>query len=199
MSRRAAVAAASATVALLCSCTASLQLGGPPSNQPHCIQPYQGRPDHLDGSLVLAAQSVPTADLVPCVRQLPAGWTVREFSAQRGRSRLWLNLGNNNENALELIFTRSCDVGGARRTPSDEPGTLRFDDLRLDASAYRGTRFYTFGGGCVTDHFDVHGAEAAQSTGMIMRALAFVERTALRGYLDDYSKGRFHLDPPPRR
>ena len=197
MNRRTAVAGACVIGALLSGCSASLNLSEPPADVPHCLQPLIGKPDHLDGPLVLAAQSVPGAALVPCVRRLPAGWTFRDFSAQRGRTRLWLNLGTDNENALEMTFTATCEVGDARRAPSDESGTVRFDTGGVEASAYRGDRFYRFTGGCVAYRFDVHGAGAPQAVRTISRALGFVDRTALRRYVEAYSDGRFHLDPSP--
>lgn len=198
MSRRMLVGTCAIAV-LLPGCSASLNLGGPRGDMPRCLQPYQGRPDHLDGSLVLAAQSVPTAALVPCVRSLPAGWTLRDFTAQRGRSRLWLDLGTANQKALDMTFTQTCDVTVARRTLSDEQGTLRFDEMVPDSSGYRATRFYTFPGGCVSYHFDVRGAAAGQAVRTISHALAFVDRNAIRRYVSDYTDGHSHLDPSPGR
>jgi hypothetical protein len=197
MNRRSAMAWACATGALLSGCTASLKISGAPGEQPHCLQPYRGHPDHLDGSLVLAAQSVPGAALVPCVRQLPAGWSVNDFKAQRGRSRLWLDLGTHDQNAVTMTFTGSCDRGTARSTRSDEPGTRRYDEVTLAPTAYRGTRYYVFAGGCVTYVFDVRGAAATQAVRTISHALSFVDRDAIRRYVEAYSNGRVHLDPSP--
>ncbi len=82
-----------AIAVLLPGCTASLNLGGPTAVGRAALSAAVTRAasERLDGSLVLAAQSVPSAALVPCVRRLPAGWTFRDFTAQRGRSRVWLD------------------------------------------------------------------------------------------------------------
>ena len=57
------------------------------------------RPLHIDSlgcdadlePLWLQAQSVPSATLVPCVRSLPAGWTVANVAVNDGRSVITLN------------------------------------------------------------------------------------------------------------
>jgi hypothetical protein len=200
MNRRTAIAGACLLGPLLTgstACSASLHIGGTATDKPECLKAYQGRPEHLNGTLVLAAQSVPTAALVPCVRRLPAGWTFGAFKADRGRTRFWLQIGTDNAHAVTMTFTRTCDLGTARRTASDEPGTARFDQPEPEPSGYRGTRFYTFAGGCVAYEFDVHGAAAGEAVATISRALAFVDRDRLRRYVHDYSDGRFELDPAP--
>jgi hypothetical protein len=189
------LATASAVIALTSGCTASLKISGPTGSQPHCVRTDRGHISTLDGSLVISAQSVPSATLVPCVRRLPAGWTLRDFRANKGRTQFWLNLGTANENAVSMTFTESCDIGTTRRTPTDEPGTVRFEDVRVDAVGESGTRYYTFTGGCVAYEFDVRGAAAPQAVRTISRALAFIDREALRRYVEEYSNGRFHLDP----
>ncbi|HEY2297650.1 MAG TPA: hypothetical protein VGH43_07975 [Jatrophihabitans sp.] len=185
----------SALVALTSGCTASLELSGPNGDQPHCVRTDRGHFSSLDGSLVISAQSVPSAALVPCLHRLPAGWTFRDFRANKGRTQFWLNLGAENENAVTMTFTQTCDIGTTRRTLTDEPGTLRFEDLRVDASGENGTRYYTFDGGCVAYEFDVRGAAAPEAIRTISRAIGFIDRDALRRYVDAYSNGRFHLDP----
>ena len=198
MSRLGTAGVAGAVIALMSGCSLTLNPTGPAVGEPACLQPSHGRIGDLNGSLVLSAQSVPSAALIPCMRaRLPAGWTVRDFTAQHGRTRVWLNLGTQNVNALTMTFTRSCDVEQARRMPSDETGTDRFDDAQVDASGYRGSRFYTFAGGCVAYQFDVRGTAARQAVRTISRSLAFVDRRVLRRYVDAYSNGRFHLDPSP--
>jgi hypothetical protein len=195
MNRLRTLATASALIALMSGCTASLKLSGPTGDQPHCVQPHHGHLRSLDGSLVISAQSVPTAALIPCLRRLPAGWTFRDFSAHKGRTQFWLNLGTENENAVTMSFTQTCEVATTRRTLTDERGALRFEDLRIDASGESGTRYYTFTGGCVAYEFDVRGAAAPEAIRTISRALGFVDREALRRYVEAYSNGRFHLDP----
>jgi hypothetical protein len=189
------IGAACVATALLSGCTASLHIGGPTSDAPQCVQPYKHRPEHLSGSLVLSAQAVPTAQLVPCLRSVPAGWTVHDFSAKRGNSRISLDLGKSDENAVTVTLTRSCDIGGARRIPTDEPGTVRFADPQNDAPGVRGTTFYVFHGGCVVYDFDVHGAAAGAAVATIARALTFDDRETVRRYVHDYSDGRVQLDP----
>ena len=195
MNRAMIFGAASAVAALVSGCTASLNMDGPPLTAPGCLRPYHGRPDTLNGSLVLSAQAVPSASFVPCLRRLPAGWSVQGFQAEQGSSQISLDLGMTNTDAVTVTLAATCDIGDARRTATDEPGTRRFDRREADAPGYRGTRFYTFTGGCVTDQFDVHGPGATQAVGTITGYLGFVPRASLRRYVHDFSQGRFELDP----
>jgi hypothetical protein len=120
---------------------------------------------------------------------------VQGFQAQQGRSQITLDIGMNNATAVTVTLAPTCDIGDARRAPTDEPGTRRFDQREAGAPGYRGTRIYTFPGGCVIDQFDVHGPGATQAVATITGYLSFVARASLRRYVHDYSQGRFELDP----
>jgi hypothetical protein len=148
----------------------------------------------LNGTLVLAAQSVPTASQVPCLRRLPAGWAFHSFDARSGQTRIALDLGRASDNALVVTLTRDCDVRSAVRVKSDRAGAARYDETE-SAQRYTGERYYLFPGGCVTFHFDVRGAGAAEVASTVVRSVDVVDRTALRRYVRAYSHGSFNLDP----
>jgi membrane-associated phospholipid phosphatase/tRNA A-37 threonylcarbamoyl transferase component Bud32 len=118
--------------------------------------PIDRSPDCGVGSaMVLMAQSVPSATLLPCVASLPGGWHFGGVHVKRGRSTLWLNSDQGGSQAVEVILEPSheCDVSDATRVPTDEAGTLRFEcpiSLRPDLLT---TRYYMFPGGCVTCRF----------------------------------------------
>jgi membrane-associated phospholipid phosphatase/tRNA A-37 threonylcarbamoyl transferase component Bud32 len=118
--------------------------------------PIDRSPDcGVGNAMVLMAQSIPSATLLPCVASLPAGWDFGGVHVKRGRSTLWLNSDQGGSHAVEAMLEprHECDVSDASRVPTDEPGTLRFErpiSLRPDLLT---TRYYMFTGGCVTYRF----------------------------------------------
>jgi hypothetical protein len=182
-------------MAVLSGCSASLMIGGPPTADPRCPAPPAHKPERLNGPLVVTAQSVPSASLVPCLRQLPAGWSFRDLQARQGRARITLDFGRANDRAATVTLTRDCDIGDATPMPADRAGTRRYDTVNAGHSGYQGERYYVFSGGCVTYRFDVLGSAATQAVSVISRSLSFVDRAVLRRYVHDYSGGRVELDP----
>lgn len=195
MTRLGAVIVCVSMVCSLPACAASLTIGSSEVGGPQCSSPRATQPERLDGALVLIAQSVPTASQVPCLRQLPAGWTFNKMDAARGKTRIALDLGRDNSNAVTITFTRECDVGDATRVRSDQPKAVRYERTQHTTSEYRAQRYYVFPGGCVTDAFDLHGARSREAADTISHALAFVSRSSLRRYVSEYSDGRLQLDP----
>src|SRR5437773_1880966 len=62
---------------------------------------------------VLAAQSVPDATLIPCVKALPSGWSPGGSEIVDGRMTFWLNSDRAGVRALEVDLLPSCDVSDA--------------------------------------------------------------------------------------
>jgi hypothetical protein len=108
----------------------------------------------------LMTQSVPEAQLVPCIddEALPPDLFMDSMRIDSSSTRL-IFLGNwpNDEEVplrLEVRFTHTCDTTGAVAVPTDEPGTRRVERVERVADGYAGERFYLFHGGCVTYRFD---------------------------------------------
>ncbi|HEX3310937.1 MAG TPA: phosphatase PAP2 family protein, partial [Streptosporangiaceae bacterium] len=98
--------------------------------------------------LWLLAQSVPSASLVPCVRTLPAGWTVATAKAKNGLSEFTLAHDPDSQ-AVVVRLTAACTTSGAAQRPSGQPGVRRYE--RPDATGSGQIIWYTvFTGGCVT-------------------------------------------------
>ena len=105
-------------------------------------------------TLVLMAQSVPSADLVPCIANLPAGWRFEDLDVRRGTSSFGLDSDRAGDRAVVVRLFPTCRVAGATEIASDEVGTRRFERVESVVGEYRGTRYYLFPGGCVTYRFD---------------------------------------------
>ncbi len=195
MRRLIALTACGGLVLLLPACNASVNLG-PPTGGPTCPTRIEPTPKGVNGSLLLTAQTVPGAAIVPCLRALPAGWTFRDFQARKGKARMILDFGRDGDRAT-VTLTRTCDVAGATEAVSDISGSRRYDVVHESRVSYRSDRFYVTPGACIAYHFVMHRSTGAEQVSLLTRTLGVVERDVLRRYVHDYSDGRFELDPTP--
>jgi tRNA A-37 threonylcarbamoyl transferase component Bud32 len=139
--------------------------------------------------LWLMAQSVPSASLIPCLQLVPVDWTVAEVAVNNSRSAITLDHDRGGRAAMVVKLTASCDLAGATKVASEQPGARRY--LLKD----RTTRAYDFSGGCVTQRFRAAGPSAVRMTDTASTELGFVTRDELRQALDRRSRGRLQLDP----
>ena len=144
--------------------------------------------------LLLMAQSVPTASLVPCVELLPAGWTLGDVVVGDGRSRFTLTSDRGGVLVAEL--SASCDLAGAAELTSERPGARRFLRIERNAAGIAMTRAYTFPGGCVTQRLVAPEASRQQLAGESSSALGFITRADLAAALRRDSDGRLDLNAP---
>jgi tRNA A-37 threonylcarbamoyl transferase component Bud32/membrane-associated phospholipid phosphatase len=129
--------------------------------------------------MILIAQSVPTAAVLPCVDALPVGWTFDAMDVVDGRTRLFLDSDRAGFHAVDVTLTESCDVAGATEVPTDEPGTKRYERIALRQDRYAGSRHYVFDGGCVTYAFDFRGSGRTVLADEASLALSFLPRSAV--------------------
>ncbi len=135
-------------------------------------------------SIILAAQAVPSAALVPCVAALPAGWQVRHSAdVASGHATFWLDSDVAGTQALAVTLSATCDVSGATHVRSDQPGTRRFDRPLTRRPQFAELRFYTFPGGCVSYQFNFDPAASPLLVGDVMSAVGFVPRARLVDYI----------------
>ena len=134
-------------------------------------------------SMILSAQAVPSAALLPCIAALPAGWSVGGVDISSGKVRLRLDSDRAGPAAITVTLTATCDTSGAQPIPSDQPGMRRFERPPSLVAAYSGVRYYTFPGGCATYRFVLApGASPALAT-TVDTAVAFMPRSELVGYV----------------
>jgi hypothetical protein len=108
-----------------------------------------------DPSMVLAAQAVPTASLLPCIEDFPVGWIFGGSEISNGLSSFWLDSDRAGFQAVRVQLTETCDVSEAVEvTPGqDEAGTRRFEEPISLRPRFVANRYYVFEGGCVTYRF----------------------------------------------
>ncbi len=149
--------------------------------------------------VVLMAQAVPTATLIPCVNAVPASWRHGEVAVKTDRARFAFasaSIDSPESVPLTVELTETCDVSGATEVPTDEPGTRRWERLESVTPAYVGERFYVYEGGCTTFRFALSGKDQVQAVGESSLAVGFLTRDSVRKQVRDATDGRFELDPP---
>jgi hypothetical protein len=170
-----AVAAGGAAVALLLG-TACGGQAARDATAPTC----SGLGPRLDrvAPLYLVAQSVPTAQQVPCIHSYPAGWTLKGVEVRNGRTSFSLDAHGDGPNGVKVILQKDCVLTDAIETPTDEPGTVRYDRIPATASGSRIVRSYVFPGGCVNYEFSV-GPRTRSLEDEASLALGFVPRSEI--------------------
>ena len=163
---------------------------GTATGLPRCAPTTGGVP----GGMVLMAQSVPSAQWLPCVRRMPVGWMFVGYDVRDGETSLRLGSDREGMTALTVLLRPSCDLTGAAEVPSEWPELRRYERVTRVSSGYGGERHYTFSGGCVTYRFDLRGNTRAEAVAVITDALGFVSRQSVARQVRERSDGRLELD-----
>jgi hypothetical protein len=135
-------------------------------------------------SMILAAQAVPSAALMPCVAALPAGWSVGGADIASGHAKFWLDSDQAGSQAVTVTLSATCDTSGAREIPSHQPQARRFERPPARRPQFTDLRFYTFPGGCATYWFHFAPGASPQLAIPIDRVVAFVPRARLVAYIE---------------
>ncbi|MCW2906676.1 MAG: rane protein of unknown function, putative kinase domain [Actinomycetia bacterium] len=130
-------------------------------------------------SMILTAQAVPSAALLPCVAALPSGWRASGADIVSGRASFWLDSDQAGPRAATITLAAACDTTGAREIPSDQPGMRRFEQPLSLEPQFSDLRFYTFRGGCVTYQFRFPPGVSPVLAGAADTAVSFVPRSTL--------------------
>ncbi|HEX6262154.1 MAG TPA: hypothetical protein VF097_04830 [Actinomycetota bacterium] len=132
-------------------------------------------PDATD-ALVLVAQSVPSATQIPCVTELPVGWSYGGQVIERGRTELWLYSDRAGEQAVTVTLTPRCAFSDAVEVPSDESALTRYEEPISLTPVLSVNRYYVFEGGCVTYRFRFQEGGSYTEVLQATEALSFVSR-----------------------
>lgn len=139
------------------------------------VAPECGDPSHR--TMVLVAQTVPSATLLPCVDALPAGWIVSGSEFVDGSTSFWLDIPVAGVRAVEVRLTETCDTSEASEVvpAPDEAGAEVFvAPTSLDP--FKGVRSVVFEGGCVTYRYAFAGGTPATVSLEVDAALSFMPR-----------------------
>jgi hypothetical protein len=132
-----------------------------------------------DSRLAIIAQSVPEAAYVPCISELPAGWSYDGVDVDDEGTTISLE-SDRADRPVNINLTGSCDVGNATPiAPSDE-GTRTYQLIESIDPRYAGSFIDVFPGGCIVSSYDFErGAHVALIT-ELQRAVDVYSRRQLR-------------------
>lgn len=151
-------------------------------------------------ALILSAQAVPSATLVPCIAAFPSGWTYAGSRIRTGEVQFWLDSDRAGLRAVEVSLSRSCDLADAVEvtTGTTESGVRAFERPISLPPRYQANRYQVFPGGCVTYEFRFAAGAAATLALEADQALAFLPRSVLvRQVREDSGLTLCGADAPP--
>ena len=124
--------------------------------------------DHSNtGRLILMAQSVPSAQIIPCIEALPAGWRLKHADVETGLSRLQFDNAAGTDVVVYLLA--SCSPIG--ELVGSESGVDRYVALDEESRVEE----HVFEGGCIRIESPV-----GEEPGRMADAIGSITRDALR-------------------
>ena len=106
-----------------------------------------------DSRLAIIAQSVPGAAYVPCISELPTGWSYTGIEVDQDGATIVLE-SDRADRRVEVAFSAACDIGTATAiAPSDE-GARTYQLIESIDPRYAGSFIDVFPGGCVVSSYD---------------------------------------------
>ena len=121
-----------------------------------CVGPETAIPEcQTGGRLAILAQAVPSASMVPCVSEMPVGWSFAALDVDSGGARFWLNSDRSGLRALEVELLDACDTAGATVVDPEEEGTERYQRLTSLTPRFTGITYDVFAGGCVAYRYEL--------------------------------------------
>jgi len=129
--------------------------------------------------LGILAQSVPEAAYVPCISQLPTGWTFEGLEVDDSGATISLE-SDRADREVTVALTSSCDVSEATPiTPSDE-GVRTYHRVDSIDPRYAGQLLDVFPGGCVTVDYDFQRGRHVALVTEMQAAVGLFTRLELR-------------------
>jgi len=128
---------------------------------------------------LIAAQSVPSAEYVPCLDPLPTGWLISTVNIDQDGTEIRIDSDRAGSDAAVLHYRRRCQLGDAVSVPSDQLGAEAFENVRQIESGFVAERIYLFEGGCVRWEFDFDADASAALSIEIQDRMTLVERQLL--------------------
>jgi hypothetical protein len=132
-------------------------------------------------ALILTAQAVPSATLVPCIAEFPSGWSYDGSRIRSGSAQFFLNSDRAGFHALEITLTEACDVSNAVEVTAagGVPGVRVYEEPISLPPTFQVNRYLRFPGGCVTNRFRFATGASATLALEAQQALSFVSRSVL--------------------
>ncbi len=135
--------------------------------------------DESSSSVLISAQSVPTAEFVVCFEPLPAGWEVTNVDIDQAGTFITFDSDRAGGAAARFRYEESCDTGEATETPTEFERTTRHEWIVGVEHGFQAHRYYRFEGGCVTWSFDFDADTPAAMAVELGNTLQLIDRDEL--------------------
>ena len=134
--------------------------------------------------LGLVAQSVEAAAYVPCVAELPTGWSVEDVSIDDEGTTISL-LSDRADRDVEVALVASCDVSRATPIEPRDEGVRSYNEVDAISPRFAGRFLDVFPGGCVVSGYDFERGPHVALVADLRDAVGLVSRRQLRQELRD--------------
>jgi hypothetical protein len=135
--------------------------------------------------VAIIAQSVPSMSYVPCIVELPAGWSSGPMRVQNSLTTFSLVSDRSAGHAVEVDVRQECSVAAASPIEPRTPGGRTYLQLRQIDPRYAGTMYDVFPGGCVSYRFDFERGPHIALMAQLQSIVDFIPRTELSRELRD--------------
>jgi hypothetical protein len=142
--------------------------------------------------LAIVAQSVPGAAYLPCIAELPPGWSFSSFDVDDDGTRFSLR-SDRADRPVGVELAASCDVGSAIPVAPRDEGVRTYHLAESVSPRYAGRFYDVFADGCVTYEFDFATGPHITLIDEMQRAVRLYSRRLLRQEL--YDEIGITLDP----
>jgi hypothetical protein len=142
--------------------------------------------------VALVAQSVPSSTYVPCITDLPAGWSSGGLTVRDGGTEFTLR-SDRSAHAVDVALHAACDLPAATPIQPRTPGGRTYISLTAIDPDYTGTLYDVFPGGCVSYRFDFTRGTHIALMAELQQAVGFVSRPNLQRELQ--TRLGVRLDP----
>jgi hypothetical protein len=129
--------------------------------------------------LGIVAQSVPGAAYLPCVAELPPGWSFDTFEVDDDGTRFSLR-SDRADRQVDVELAASCDAGSATPVAPRDEGVRTYELVESVSPRYSGRFYDVFANGCVTYEFDFARGPHITLIDELQRAVQLYPRRLLR-------------------
>lgn len=103
--------------------------------------------------LALVAQSVPDASYVPCIAELPTGWSFDEAEVNDRGTTISLE-SDRTDRPITVMLRSSCEIGDATPVAPRDDGMRTYQRIDSIDPRYAGAFIDLFPGGCIETRYD---------------------------------------------
>jgi hypothetical protein len=133
--------------------------------------------------LALVAQSVPAASYVPCIAELPTGWSFEEAEVNDSGSTFWLE-SDRADQPIIVALRPSCEIGDATPVAPSHEAMRTYQRVDSIDPRYAGAFIDLFPGGCIESRYDFERGPHVALITDLQRAIGISSRRQLRQDLE---------------